>query len=211
MLLPMAFPRKFCKKWVIKVDTSTWYIFQNVTREREASKTVILITQHPSSIRFYRSLGRKCLIERFSYYAIPISWIKLRHVRIQFLEQILRFYGRWKHMETNQLVYCTHLFTGFHLPVSIYTEKETHNRKTEYYLSLNIATTITNYQRVVISPFHTTGLFLYLLIIPENQRFSEVFRGCRMRSLALIGFNRLIANVITAILFICIDSGGNFR
>ena len=92
MLLPMAFPRKFCKKWVIKVDTSTWYIFQNVTREREASKTVILITQHPSSIRFYRSLGRKCLIERFSYYAIPISWIKLRHVQIQFLEnfKILR-------------------------------------------------------------------------------------------------------------------------
>ena len=32
-----------------------------------------------------------------------------------------------------------------------------------------------------------------------------------MRSLALIGFNRLIANVITAILFICIDSGGHFR
>ena len=204
MLLPMAFPGKFCLKWVIKLDTSAWYIFQNVTREREASKTVILITQHPSSIRFYRSLGRKCLIERFSYYAIPISWIKLRHVQIQFLEnfKILRSLETHGNQSTGLLHISIYWFpfTGIYL----YWERNTQQKNRILFESqqsdhYNWLSTCCN------------CLFLYLLKISENQRFSEVFRGCRMRSLALIGFNRLIANVITAILFICIDSGGHFR
>ena len=32
-----------------------------------------------------------------------------------------------------------------------------------------------------LKTFHVTGLFLYLLKISENQRFSDVFRGCRKR------------------------------
>ena len=32
-----------------------------------------------------------------------------------------------------------------------------------------------------LNPFYATGLFLYLLKTPENQTFSDVFRGYRKR------------------------------
>ena len=34
------------------------------------------------------------------------------------------------------------------------------------------------------NPFHAAGIFLYPLRIPENQRFSDIFRGYRKRPLA---------------------------
>ena len=36
--------------------------------------------------------------------------------------------------------------------------------------------------KMVFSSFHATGFFLYPLKISENQRFSDVFRGYRKRS-----------------------------
>ena len=41
----------------------------------------------------------------------------------------------------------------------------------------------------LVNPFHTTGLFLYPLKTSENQRFFDVFRGCREKPMVL---NRLI-------------------
>ena len=39
----------------------------------------------------------------------------------------------------------------------------------------------------LINPFHATGFFLYPLKTSENQRFSNVFRGYRKRTMARNG------------------------
>ena len=38
-------------------------------------------------------------------------------------------------------------------------------------------------QNKVLNPFHATGTFLYHLKTSENQRFFDVFRGYRKKSL----------------------------
>ena len=41
-------------------------------------------------------------------------------------------------------------------------------------------TVLVNFENIQhINPFHTIGLYLYPLKTPENQKFSEVFRGYR--------------------------------
>ena len=39
----------------------------------------------------------------------------------------------------------------------------------------------------LVNPFYITGLFLYLLKTSENQRFSDAFRGYRMKPVVLNG------------------------
>ena len=36
------------------------------------------------------------------------------------------------------------------------------------------------------SPFHTVGVFLYPLKTLDNQRFSDIFRGCRKAPVKVI-------------------------
>ena len=43
-----------------------------------------------------------------------------------------------------------------------------------------------------VNPFHTTGLFLYLLKSSENLWFSDAFRGCRKKPMAWNGLNCLL-------------------
>ena len=45
---------------------------------------------------------------------------------------------------------------------------------------------------VLINPFHATGLFLFPLKTSGNQRFSDVFRGYKKRSVALNGLRSKI-------------------
>ena len=42
-------------------------------------------------------------------------------------------------------------------------------------------------KKFMVNPFHATDLFLYLLKTSENQRFCDVFRGYRKRSVAWNG------------------------
>ena len=43
----------------------------------------------------------------------------------------------------------------------------------------------------MFNSFHTAGLFLYPLKTSENQRFSDVFRGCRK---GLVAWHRFMTN-----------------
>ena len=47
-----------------------------------------------------------------------------------------------------------------------------------------LKTKVSTAKSIAINTFHATGVFLYSLKTLENLWFSDVFRGCRKRSVA---------------------------